>query len=156
MDDGIPEFLSKSLAQLGIEPHLLVPISMPESREWFLLTHLLLPDLYLLAFILLTLYLPALLTSMHKKNVSFSGREKSVGVTAGWNISDFQILIIFITGIFNFLPGNPRKLGIFSWNSSPFLTSLVQDAVGVEDWDMSAPFKEKSLTSGDKRQADGA
>lgn len=148
--------VNKSLAQLGIEPHLLVPISMPEAQEWPSLTHLLFSDLHLPAFILLTLYLPTLLTSMHNKNVSFSGREKSVGVTPGWNISDFQILISFITGIFNFLPGNPRKWGIFSWNSSPFLTSLVQDVVGVEDWDTSAPFKEKSLALGDKRQVDGA
>lgn len=31
MDDGVPELLSKSLAHLGIEPHMLVPISMPAS-----------------------------------------------------------------------------------------------------------------------------
>lgn len=34
---------------------------------------------------------------MHNKNDSFSGREKSMGVTAGSNISNFQISVTFIT-----------------------------------------------------------
>jgi len=114
---------------------------MPESWELPLFNNLLFHYLYLPVFILFTLYLPTLLTPMHNKNISFLGRQKSVDVTAGWNISDFQILTTFITGILNFLSRNPRKLGIFSLNSSPFLTSCVQDVVGLEDWDVSVPLK---------------
>lgn len=82
MDNGIPELLSKPSAQLGIAPDLLVPISMPESQESLLFTHFLFPDLYLPAFISLILCLLTLLTSIHNKNVSFSGKEKPFGVAA--------------------------------------------------------------------------
>lgn len=44
-----------------------------------------------------TLHCPTLLTIMNNKNDSFSDREKSMGVTAGSNISNFQILLTLIT-----------------------------------------------------------
>lgn len=43
------------------------------------------------------LHCPTLLTIMNNKNDSFSDREKSMGVTAGSNISNFQILLTLIT-----------------------------------------------------------
>lgn len=59
MDDGVPEFLRNSLAQLDIEPHPLVPTLMPKFRGWPLLSHLSFLRLYLPAFILLTISCPS-------------------------------------------------------------------------------------------------
>lgn len=136
---------------VGIDSHLLVSISMPEWWEWTLFTCLLFPDPFKLFIYLL--FSPLCTT----KNYSFSGREKSMGVTAGYKISSFQISVTFISGILNFLPRKPKKLYFFfSLDSSSFLTSQVQDVVGVQDREMSVPFQVKSLISVYKRQADGA
>lgn len=75
---------------------------------------------------------------------SFSGIKKLVSVAVGWNLSDFQVLITCLMGILNFHPRNSRKLGIFTQNSSPFLTSIVWNVVGMEDWDTSTCQHEKS------------
>lgn len=118
------------------------PFQCLNHKNHLYLPIFLFPDLYLPALMSLILRLLTLLTGIHNKNISFSGKEKSFGVAADWNISDFPILIIFITGILNFLLQNPRNLGIFSRNLSPYLISLVYDVFGVENWDVSSIKRE--------------
>lgn len=89
MDDGVPQLPSKFLVHLVLIPICWFPFHCLNHEN----------ELYLPVFYFLTLFYSLFTHSSHhyaKKNYSFSDREKSVCVTAGSNISNFQISETFI------------------------------------------------------------